>query len=291
MKVFYDERMLEHKQDYFHPEKKERLERSKEVLDENGIKTYRPREFDEEIFKKVHDEEYLNFLKKFRGYLTPDTIVRENTYGIAKISAFCSLSVGETLLKGENAFALNRPPGHHACRDHGGGFCYLNNIAIAAHYLKEKGIERVFILDWDGHHGNGTQEAFYNINWVYYLSIHQKGIYPFTGYEHETGEGEGKGFNRNIPVPYGIGDKDYLKIFDKIVLKEIENYKPDLILISAGQDSHRNDPLVGLNLSTETYGTFIKKIRDYTVGAVLEGGYDLNSLAYSNLEIIREMSI
>ena len=291
MKVFYDERMLEHEQDYFHPEKKERLERSKEVLNENGIATHKPKKFDEELFKKVHDEVYLDFLKQFRGYLTPDTMVRDNTYDIAVVSAFCSLSVSETVLHGENAFALNRPPGHHACRDNGGGFCYLNNIAIAAHYLKEKGVERIFILDWDGHHGNGTQEIFYNVDWVYYLSIHQKGIFPFTGYERETGEGEGKGFNRNIPVPYGTGDEEYLKIFDKIVLKEIENYNPDCILISAGQDSHKNDPLVGLSLSTEAYGTFIKKIRDHPLGAVLEGGYDLNSLAYSNLEIIKGMGV
>ena len=291
MKVFYDERMLEHRQDYFHPERKERIERSKEVLDENGIKTCKPKEFNEEIFRKVHDESYLNFLKNFRGYLTPDTLVRENTYEIAKISAFCSLSVGETLLKGENAFALNRPPGHHACRDHGGGFCYLNNIAITAYYLREKGMERIFILDWDGHHGNGTQEIFYDVNWVYYLSIHQKGIYPFTGYENETGEGEGKGFNRNIPVPYGTGDEEYLKIFDRIILKEIERYKPEVILISAGQDSHKNDPLVGLKLSTEAYGRFIRKLRDYPVGAILEGGYDIDSVAYSNLEIIKEMSV
>ncbi len=290
MRVFYDEGMRNHIPEGSHAERKERVERSKEVLDEHGVPTEVPKRFDEQIFQKVHDEGYLHRLRCSRGYMTADTVVQDNTYEIAVLSAFCALSVGDALLHGENAFALNRPPGHHTCRTHGGGFCYLNNVAITAWHLKKHGMERVFILDWDCHHGDGTQEAFYDIDWVYYLSIHQKSIYPLTGYEVERGKGKGEGFTLNIPVPDGTGDSEYLRIFDNIVVREIEEYDPDCILISAGQDAHRKDPLSGLNLSTEVYGTFIEKINEYPLGAVLEGGYDLDSLAYANLSIIEEMS-
>ncbi|MFQ5891989.1 MAG: histone deacetylase family protein, partial [Candidatus Methanofastidiosia archaeon] len=270
MKVFYSEECLKHEQHPGHPERRERLERTLEVFREyDFIEICNPREYGEDAFK-IHDEVYLRFLEKHQGYLTPDTMVYKNTFKVAKLSAFCALSAAENL-----GFSIARPPGHHAGYDFGGGFCYLNNVAIATSFvLKEN--ERIMIVDWDAHHGNGTQNLFKGREDVFYFSLHQYGIYPGTGSLSESG-----GNILNIPLPWSCGDLAYHQIFEEILLPIAFFHKPEMILISHGGDSHFKDYMSGLELSSNAYGIFVEKLLKVTkkISVVLEGGYEIESLA------------
>ena len=177
------------------------------------------------------------------------------------------------------------------------GFCIFNNIAIAARHLQEEyGIERVMIIDWDVHHGNSTQEMFYDDPSVFYLSIHQFPYYPGTGSADEVGEGKSRGFNCNIPVFAGTGDEEYLLLFDDAVQRETEGFKPEFMLISAGFDSHRSDPLANLMLDEKSYGRMTATVCQYAdeyasgrIVSILEGGYSLEALAHSVETHIREL--
>jgi acetoin utilization deacetylase AcuC-like enzyme len=188
--------------------------------------------------------------------------------------------------KGGVAFALLRPPGHHAGAGEGRGFCIFNNAALAArHALERHGARRVFILDWDVHHGNGTQEIFYRDPAVVYCSLHQEAWYPGTGALEETGEGHGEGATINIPLPAGVGDGGYQHLFEEVVLPLLRAVGPSLILISAGFDAHHADPLGGMMLTARGFGRLAHLVRqaagDTPLVALLEGGYDLGALAHS----------
>jgi acetoin utilization deacetylase AcuC-like enzyme len=206
----------------------------------------------------------------------------------ARLAAGAGLSLADELMAGtiRNGFALLRPPGHHAEKSQALGFCLFNNIAILARYLQRRhGLEKILILDWDVHHGNGTQHAFEEDPSVFYISLHQFPFYPGTGAGHEKGSGRGKGYTLNCPMPAGAWDGDYRTAFENVILPRAREYRPDAVLISAGFDAHFSDPLAQVQLSTEMYGWMTREImavaQEFSGGRVLsllEGGYDLEYL-------------
>ncbi len=205
----------------------------------------------------------------------------------------------EAVVKGEaqTAFCLVRPPGHHATRDKGMGFCVLNNIALAAQYARRRlGIERVLIVDWDVHHGNGTQDIFYGDGGVFVFNTHQSPLYPGTGAARETGEGAGKGTTLNCPFPAGSGRAEILGAFETKLVPAMEIFRPELVLISAGFDSRGGDPLGGFKLTDQDFADLTRLVRsmaDQTaegrVVSLLEGGYDLSGLASAAAAHVRAM--
>ena len=198
----------------------------------------------------------------------------------AAVTCACDLSTGIVTGKIPYGFALVRPPGHHASKDTGRGFCLVNNTAIAAEAALESGASRVFIFDWDLHHGDGIQDHFYDRSDVFYCSMHADGIYPHTGKIDETGNGDGKGFTLNVPLPKGIDNATYLKKFQDIVLPAIQQFNPDIILIAAGFDGLATDPINIFKLTPAVYSDIIHDIQTITskIGLILEGGYDTGGI-------------
>ena len=231
----------------------------------------------------VHSNEYLKEILLLTMKLKPgkadfidtDTYVTRDSFEVASYAAGSAITAVDVALGGENCFALVRPPGHHAGPDYAKGFCIVNNVAVAAKYACEK-VDKVAIIDWDLHHGNGTQEIFYNDNRVFYCSVHGRGIFPGTGSPLEIGEGPGEGFNLNVPLDGDSGSEEYLMAFKKEIIPAVEEFGPDLILISAGQDALSDDPMGFMNLEPEDYGTFTRLVCDISPGPlalILEGGY------------------
>jgi len=219
---------------------------------------------------------------------TPDVSISQKSFEAALLAAGSALSLADHLIHGHihNGFALLRPPGHHAERETAMGFCIFNNIAILAKYLQKKhGLEKIAIVDWDVHHGNGTQHSFEDDPSVFYISAHQFPLYPGTGRASEQGIGRGKGMTLNCPMPAGAGDWDYEQAFSLQILPALERYKPDAILISAGFDAHQADPLGQINLSTAFYGWMTERLMEIAdqhcggrILSLLEGGYNLDAL-------------
>jgi acetoin utilization deacetylase AcuC-like enzyme len=222
------------------------------------------------------------------GYLSLDTAVGAGSWEAASLASGAASLAVESVLAGETAFAVARPPGHHAGRDYGMGFCLTNHGAVAAGHALSRGLERVAILDWDVHHGNGTQDIFYRDARVLYLSAHQSPFYPGTGKTGEVGEGEGLGFTVNVPLPAGSGEDFYAAAFAGVFLPVLREFGPEVILVSAGFDAHVDDLLGGMALTSDSFGRFAALISDLSreVGAappafVLEGGYNLEALTES----------
>ena len=248
----------------------------------------------------VHDRAYIDGLEQLSarggGMLGPDTYVTHSSYHAAAMAAGASVAATKAVLGGvvQRAFALARPPGHHAFAGHGEGFCLFNNSAFAAAYalgrLQDRpaqALDRVMIIDWDVHHGNGTEAIFYSDPAVLYLSTHQSPLYPGTGRISDMGRGAGHGVNINIPLPPGVGDRGYSDVFDSVVTAAALRFKPQLIVVSAGYDCHWRDQLAGMGLSLTGITHIMKviaQLSDTVCGGrlvlVLEGGYDLDVLRY-----------
>lgn len=289
-------------------ENAERLESILQVLKETKVLTslamMEPRMATIAEARLIHTENYLARLAAFTaaggGMWGEETPVAKDSYDIALLSAGGVLTAVDLVAKGgyQNSFALVRPPGHHAGPSRGEGFCILNNLAIAARYAQRNyGYKKIMIVDWDVHHGNGTQTCFYDDPSVFYFSVHQDGIYPRTGWTSEVGEGEGEGYTINVPVPKGTGDGGYYYIFTKILLPVIQEYQPDLILVAAGFDAHYYDPLASLEVTTPGFRKMTKLIleaaKEVCEGRVvmaLEGGYDIASVGYPVAAVLAEMN-
>ncbi|MZH46566.1 MAG: histone deacetylase [Nitrospinae bacterium] len=282
-----------------HPENPGRLTAIQNRLESsefyNNLIPIQPRKATPEEIAMVHDSGYVasvekNCANEVRN-LDADTVISTNSYEAALLSAGAGLTAIDKLVDGsiQNAFCAVRPPGHHAEQDHAMGFCLFNNVGIAARYAQsKKGLGKVFIFDWDVHHGNGTQHSFYNDASVYYSSTHQYPFYPGTGAEGETGTSDGLGATLNLPMDAFSEDDDYLSAIEHKLIPEIQRYKPDLIIISAGFDAHRNDPLAQIQLTTDCFGEMTKLLMnaakdvcDGRVLSMLEGGYDYDALSNS----------
>jgi acetoin utilization deacetylase AcuC-like enzyme len=247
---------------------------------------------DEEALARVHTRAHIARVREAAAAggasLDPDTWVSPASYEVARRAAGGALLAVDAVLGREApvAMALVRPPGHHARPGAGMGFCLFNNVALAArHALDTHHVERVVVLDWDVHHGNGTQEIFYREPRVVVCSLHQEHWYPGTGALEEVGEGPGEGATFNVPLPAGIGDGGYAHLWEEVVLPLVAAVAPGLILVSAGFDAHHRDPLGGMMLTARGFGRLARLLRDAAretpVAAVLEGGYDLEGLALS----------
>ncbi|PIN68978.1 histone deacetylase [Candidatus Woesearchaeota archaeon CG11_big_fil_rev_8_21_14_0_20_43_8] len=302
--------VLHHDSD--HPENARRVESIlKKIDDEDLILIKSPgREASRQELELVHEEDFIDFVfgldsleKKdtiyATGMLTKDNYFSDDTPKAAIASAGCVLSAVDLMMSGkaDNAFALCRPPGHHAEASGAMGFCFFNNIAVGARYAYEKyDLKKIFILDLDAHHGNGTQHIFERRDEVFYCSIHQYPLFPGTGRDLEIGYGNGVGLTLNIPLPPGSGEDDYMRVMSEKVIPSIESFMPDMILVSAGFDTHRLDPLTDMMLKTASYGKITRLLKDtakrFCSGRllyVLEGGYDLYALADSAVCVLREL--
>ncbi len=294
----YNDIYLQHDTGYGHPERPERLEAiNNKVISlpfYNDIIKVDIKQADLKYIELVHDRSYIDRVQKEiesgTVYLdSMDTVVCSKSFDIALYAVGGCLNMCDVIMSGEvnTGFCAVRPPGHHAEKSYAAGFCIFNNIAIAARYLQEEhNIERIAIVDWDVHHGNGTQHTFEMDPSVYYMSLHQYPHYPGTGASIETGIGKGKGYNLNIPMDGGSGDDEYLEAFETIIIPELERFKPEIILISAGFDAHTSDPLSSIYVSTDSYYIFTKLLQEiaakyskHRIIAMLEGGYDLEALA------------
>jgi acetoin utilization deacetylase AcuC-like enzyme len=290
-----------------HPENAARLEAAVSELKASGLwdrmaaVTAKP--VDLELLARVHDRSYIDraaaICARGGGWLDPDTYLVGCTYDAARLAAGGAAELTRAVLRGKlrNGFALVRPPGHHAERARGMGFCIFNNIAVAAQVaLNEFGLERVLIFDWDVHHGNGTQDIFYGSPHVLFMSAHQYPHYPGTGDWREVGAGEGAGYTVNLPLPVGIGDAGFARLLDEVVTPIAERFAPQLVLVSAGYDAHWRDPLAGLHLSLRGYWQLAKglvalaeQLCGGRIVVALEGGYDLEVLSLGVADTCRAL--
>ncbi len=245
--------------------------------------------------RRAHTQQHLELLEKLTKLGRPvmigaDTYALPESYQIARLAAGGLLQVTDVILNGEanNGLAAIRPPGHHATEAGAMGFCLLNNVAIAARYAQDQhGLERIAIVDFDVHHGNGTQDIFYDDPSVFYISSHQSPLYPGTGHINETGRGDGRGTTLNIPVSSHTGDDSFHNLYQHIVIPALERFQPQLLFISAGFDAHWRDPLANLELSLTAYANISRQLKmaadSICAGRVIfvtEGGYDLDALSF-----------
>lgn len=291
--VIASERFAEHMTPPGHPEAPERAEVMDVVAAEwraRGGEVVAPREASREQLARVHGADHLRRLAETAGIsvaLDPDTYTSPDTYEVALLSAGAAVDAVERVMGGSHkrAFVLSRPPGHHAERDRAMGFCLYNNVAVAAAHARSLGARRVAIVDYDVHHGNGTQHIFENEPDVLYISTHQFPYYPGTGAAGEIGYGAGAGRTVNVPLEAGATDDDYKLVFEQVVLPVLRQFEPDIVLVSAGFDAHERDPLGGGRLTTAAFSAMTAALRDIAEGCcggrlvlVTEGGYDLRAL-------------
>lgn len=300
--IIQDDIFLQHDTGTFHPERKERLLSIRE-----GLRAYarrdqllllKPRLASEEELQLVHPPSYIRKIQATAGktstHLDPDTVASAMSYEVARYATGSLLALIDAVFAGEigNGFAFVRPPGHHAEPDHSMGFCLFSNAAIGAAYaLQRYKLSKVLVVDFDVHHGNGTQKAFYSRSDVFYVSSHQFPLYPGTGDFTEVGSGAGAGFTVNFPLPARTGDATYNLVFEKVVVPIATSYRPEFVIVSAGYDAHIDDPLAGMDVTPNGFGaisqtlvSLAEKLCDGKVVFLLEGGYHLKGLQDSVLK-------
>jgi acetoin utilization deacetylase AcuC-like enzyme len=300
--ALYDEPLFrEHDSGRGHPERPERVEAIRRGLRDAGLEPRllerQARPATREELRRVHTEELVRAVAATQGRTVrfdPDTQAGPRSYQAALHAAGAAVDAVQRVLDGgiDRAFCLCRPPGHHAERDRAMGFCLFNNAAVAAAHALAAGLHRVLIVDFDVHHGNGTQHIFEDDPRVLYVSSHEYPFYPGTGAIDEVGEGEGRGFTVNLPMPAGLGDGDYAAVFREVVEPIGRAFAPELVLVSAGFDAYVDDPLAGMRLTARGYRELMQVCLDCAAGArgvvvLLEGGYDLDGLADCGAEVAR----
>ena len=304
--VVIDQGYLKHLPGESHPERPERIQALLNLagaLDKQMFELASPRAATRADVESTHGADHVRLVestsKHNRYALDGDTITCRDSFGVAllAVGGFLTLFDAIASKQSSNGFALVRPPGHHALRDHAMGFCLFNTMAIGAEYLKRvHGAKKIMIMDWDVHHGNGTQAAFYDDPSVLFISTHQFPFYPGSGAVNEIGVGAGEGFTLNVPLPAGCADAEYLQVFQDIVVPAAEKFQPDWILVSAGFDPHRRDPLGGMNVTEEGFGAMARlllalanRFADGRIAFLLEGGYDLAGLRDSVAAVLAAM--
>ena len=303
--IVKDKRYLNHDMGAYHVESPERLVHIyKAIADLSGLFTeIPPRMATRKEIATIHDPAYIDRIAATAGrevHLDPDTSTSPKSYETACLAAGGVMAAIDAVMKNDcsNAFALVRPPGHHAERDRAMGFCIFNNVAIGAQHARQAhGLERILIVDWDLHHGNGTQHAFYADPGVLYFSTHQYPFYPGTGHFTEIGEGAGRGYTVNVPLSPWYGDADYANIFRHILAPIALAYQPQLILVSAGFDIYAADPLGGMAVTEQGFARLTAIIMEIAQAVsagrmvmTLEGGYHVEGQALSVREVLKQMA-
>lgn len=306
--IVTDPVFLKHEPGPYHPENPQRI---KTLLDLAGEVAAGGDRFEllplrtavQAELELCHGADYIDLVRSTSGHnrfaLDGDTVTCRDSFDVALMAVGGFLQMLDAVAASDygNGFTMARPPGHHALRNRGMGFCLFNTVAIGARYLQEKhGARRVAIMDWDVHHGNGSQDAFYDDPSVLFLSTHQYPYYPGTGAAAEVGSGRGEGYTVNVPLPAGCGDAEYLAVFRDIIVPAIEGYEPDWLLVSAGFDSHRDDPLGAMGVTERGFSVMANALlelaRKHSGGKIaflLEGGYDLAALRNSVATVLECM--
>jgi len=294
--LIHSDRYAEHQTPPGHPERPERAEVMDVVASrwrERGAEIVAPRSATPEQLARVHDPDYVRRIADTAGRsraLDPDTYTSPESFEIACLAAGAAIDAVERVMSGAHraAMALVRPPGHHAERDRAMGFCLFNNVAVAAAHAGTGGARKVAIVDYDVHHGNGTQHIFERDAGVLYISTHQYPYYPGTGAADEIGIEGGRGYTVNVPIAAGAVDEDYQLVFSKVIVPILLQFEPELVIVSAGFDAHERDPLGGMRLSTAAFAAMTAELRRVAdeccrgrIVAVTEGGYDLPALRAS----------
>jgi acetoin utilization deacetylase AcuC-like enzyme len=304
--VFYHPDCLEHGSSG-HIERPERLQAIRQALAasslEQQVSHAEVGEADDNVIERVHPSGYAKHLDDYcasgGGWIDGDTLLSPQSAHAARLSAGAAIGAAEAVVSQGSpwAFSICRPPGHHATPDTTMGFCLLNNAAIAARHAQTRlGLRKVLIVDWDVHHGNGTQDVFYTDPTVLYFSIHQSPLYPGTGRLREVGQGAGTGSTLNVPLPAGMSDDDYLFVFEELLRPRAVEFGPELVIVSAGFDAHERDPLGSMQITTSGFrrlAAAVQRMAQETPAkgrllGVLEGGYDLQGLAESTVAVMEE---
>ena len=300
MKIFSHPIFYKHDTGIGHPENAARIDAAVEGVRRAGLDITNDTPLHPEtdrIIAKVHSADYERQLDEacrsgMRLFHSLDNPISSHTFSAARAAVSTALHAADAMFEGDRTFVVARPPGHHAERLQAMGFCFFNTIACVAEYAREReGAGRVLIFDFDVHHGNGTQHIFEEREDVYYASIHRYPFYPGTGSRNEVGIDAGRGYTKNIPLPEGSGDSEYMYAMEEVIVPVIDQYRPGVILLSAGFDAHRRDPLGGMNVGEKIYGEITRRIVEAAarhskgrVLSLLEGGYDMEGLSASVAE-------
>jgi acetoin utilization deacetylase AcuC-like enzyme len=304
--VVTDQEYLKHQPGEFHPERPERIKVLLDLaasLDAGEYLLLPPRAATRAEIEMCHSPEHVALIESTsrtnQFALDGDTITSRDSFGVGLLAVGGFLRLLDAIAAGESrgGFALVRPPGHHARPEQAMGFCLFNTIAIGAEHLKRMhGAQRILLMDWDVHHGNGTQEIFYDDPSVFFISMHQYPFYPGTGAAREVGAAAGEGYTLNIPLPAGCADDEYLAVFRDVIVPAVKNFHPDWILVSAGFDPHRRDPLAGMAVTETGFAAMARALvrladecAESRIAFLLEGGYDLAALSASVAAVLKEI--